>query len=68
MLTAAAYDIHVEQLLERMRRFHSALTDAGIPYRILGGLATFIHVFEREPMKARMTSDVDAGISRKRRQ
>jgi hypothetical protein len=64
MLTAAAYDIHVEQLLERMRRFHVALTDAGIPYRIIGGLATFIHVFEREPIKARMTSDVDAGISR----
>ena len=63
-MTAAAYDIHVEQLLERMRRFHSAMTDAGIPYRIVGGLATFIHVFEREPMKARMTSDVDAGISR----
>ena len=46
MLTAAAYDIHVEQLLEKMRRFHAALTAAGIPYRIIGGLAVFIHVYQ----------------------
>jgi len=64
MLTAAAYDIHVEQLLERMRRFHAALDSAGIPYRIVGGMAVFIHVSERDPEKARLTADVDAGISR----
>jgi hypothetical protein len=64
MLTAAAYDIHVDQLLERMRRFHAALSAEGIPYRIIGGLATFIHVNEIAPIKARLTQDVDAGISR----
>jgi hypothetical protein len=65
MLTAAAYDIHVEQLLERMRRFHAAMDAAGIRYRIIGGLATFIHVHERQPIKARTTQDVDAGIARR---
>ncbi|HYL72838.1 MAG TPA: hypothetical protein VEU96_01480 [Bryobacteraceae bacterium] len=64
MLTAAAYDIHVDQLLERMRRFHAAMEAAAIPYRIIGGLATFIHVFERQPIKARLTQDVDAGVAR----
>jgi hypothetical protein len=64
MLTARAYDIHVEQLFERLRRFHAALNAKQIPYRVIGGLATFIHVFERDPMQARMTSDVDAGIRR----
>ena len=64
MLTAAAYDIHVEQLLEKMRRFHGALAALEIPYRIVGGLAVFIHIFEREPIKARLTSDVDAAIDR----
>ena len=64
MLTAAAYDIHVEQLLERMRRFHAAMDAAGIQYRIIGGLATFIHVYERQPIKARLTQDVDAGVAR----
>jgi hypothetical protein len=64
MLTAAAYDIHVEQLLERMRRFHAALDSAGIPYRIIGGLAVFIHVFEQDPLRARLTNDVDAAVER----
>jgi len=64
MLTAAAYDIHVEQLLARMRQFHAALDGAGIPYRIVGGLATFIHVYARDSGKARLTDDVDAAVSR----
>jgi hypothetical protein len=64
MLTAAAYDIHVEHLLDRMRRFHAALSEAGIPYRIIGGMATFIHVFEQDPERARLTADVDAGVDR----
>lgn len=58
MLTAAAYDIHMEQLLERMRRFHAALSGAGIPYRVVGGMGVFIHVFERNPEQARLTADV----------
>ena len=64
MLTAAAYDIHVEQLLGRMRRFHEALTTAGVPYRIVGGLATFIHVYAQDSGKARLTDDVDAAVER----
>jgi len=64
MLTASAYDIHVEQLLARMRRLHAALSAAGIPYRIVGGLAAFIHVFERAPDNARLTRDIDAAIFR----
>ena len=64
MLTAAAYDLHMDQLLERMRRLHAALSAAGIPYRIVGGVATFIHVFEQDPERARATRDVDAGVNR----
>jgi len=64
MLTATAYDTHVEQLFERIQQLHSILTAAGIPYRIVGGMAVFIHVFERDPLRARLTSDVDAAIDR----
>ncbi len=64
MLTAAAYDIHVEQLLARMRRLHAVLNAAGIPYQIVGGLAAFIHVFEREQDKARLTRDIDTVVHR----
>src|ERR1022692_3447065 len=64
MLTAAAYDIHREQLLDRMRRFHAALSATGIPYRVVGGMGVFIHVFERNPEQARLTADVDVGVAR----
>ncbi len=61
---ARAYDIHVEQLLDRVHQFHSLLTDAGIAYRIVGGVAVYMHVYERDPLAARLTSDVDAAINR----
>lgn len=47
MLTATAFDTHVEQLFERLQQFHSLLTAARVPYRIVGGLAVFIHVYAR---------------------
>jgi len=64
MLTARAYDIHMDQLFEKMRRFHAALDAAGISYRIVGGVAAFFHVFDREPDQARSTRDVDAAVAR----
>ncbi|MBC8164521.1 MAG: hypothetical protein H7Y20_01470 [Bryobacteraceae bacterium] len=64
MLTATAYDTHVEQLFDRVQQLHRILTAAGLPYRIVGGLAIFIHVFERDPVRARLTADVDAAIRR----
>ncbi len=54
VLTAAAYDIHLEQLLERIKLLHEILTSAGIPYRIVGGMAVFIHVSDRDPLSARL--------------
>lgn len=64
VLTAAAYDIHLEQLLDRLKQLHEILSSAGIPYRIVGGMGVFLHVFSRDPLKARLTRDVDAAIGR----
>ena len=64
MLTARAYDLHMDQLFERMRRFHAAMDAEGLSYRIIGGVATFLHVFDREPDQARSTRDVDAAVAR----
>lgn len=64
MLTAAAYDHHLEQLLHRVQQLHELMTSQGIPYRIVGGMAVFIHVFDRDPLRARLTADVDAAIRR----
>ncbi len=65
MLTATAYDTHVEQLFDRIQKLHTLLTTAGVSYRIVGGMAVFIHVSERDPLRARLTADVDAAIERK---
>jgi len=65
MLTATIYDTHVEQLFDRIQQLHQLLTAAGIPYRIVGGMAVFIHVSERDPLRARLTSDVDAALDRR---
>ena len=64
MLTARAFDTHAEQLFERIRQLHAVLAGAGISYRIVGGVAVFFHVFDREPLRARFTSDIDVAIER----
>lgn len=65
MITAAAYDIHVEQLFEKMKRMHAALDEAGLPYRVVGGVAIFLQIFERDPGKARMTQDIHIAVDRR---
>lgn len=64
MLTTTAYDRHVEQLFDILSRLSAALRQAGIEYRVIGGVAAFIHVSERDPLLARMTRDVDLAIDR----
>lgn len=64
MITISAYDIHVEQLREKIQRLHRALTEAGIPYRVIGGLAVFFQVSERDYQAARSTRDIDIAVDR----
>jgi hypothetical protein len=64
VLTTTAFDRHVEQLFDILNRLAAALRQAGIEYRVIGGVATFIHVSERDPLLARMTRDVDLAIDR----
>jgi hypothetical protein len=63
-LTVAAYDRHVEQLLDTVRRLAQALTAAGLEYRVVGGVAVFLHVSGRDPLAARSTRDVDIAVDR----
>jgi hypothetical protein len=65
MITARAVDQHVEQLFDVLRRLHSALTNAGIPYRLVGGLGVYFQVSARNPLAARLTQDVDIAVDRK---
>jgi hypothetical protein len=64
MIDATVLDRHVDQLFEVMERLHAALTKAGIPYRIVGGMAVYFQVLERERSAARFTQDVDVAVNR----
>lgn len=64
MITAKALDIHVEQLFALLERLHSALTSAGIEYRVIGGMAVFFQVSACDPDLARLTRDVDIAVDR----
>ena len=65
MISATAYDQHVEQLFEVLKRVTSALQAAGIEYRVVGGVAVFLHVSEKDPLVARMTRDIDMAVDRR---
>jgi hypothetical protein len=65
MITARAYDTHMDQLFERIKRLHAAMDSAGIEYRVVGGLAVFFQVSLRRPGRGRSTEDVDIAIDRK---
>jgi hypothetical protein len=64
VLTITAWDRHVDQLLDTVRRLAQALSLAGIDYRVIGGVAVFLHVSGRDPRAARSTRDVDLAVDR----
>jgi hypothetical protein len=64
VLTAAIFDDFVNQILEIAKRAASGLEAAGIPYRVVGGFAVFLHIDPVDPMAARTTPDVDFAIRR----
>ncbi len=64
MLLFQAYDRHLEQLTATAERVCRALTQAGIEYRVVGGLAVLFHVQSRDSLAARLTKDVDLAVER----
>jgi hypothetical protein len=64
VLLLHAYDKHLDQLTATAARVCNALRQAGIDYRVVGGLAVLSHVQSRDPLAARLTKDVDLAINR----
>jgi hypothetical protein len=65
VLANTIFEDAVEKSFDVTKRFAAALEAAAIPYRVVGGLAVFVHVDARDPMAARLTKDVDVAIDRK---
>ena len=64
MMVNTFFEGKVDQLVDVAKRFHAALSQAGIEYRIVGGFAVFLHVDRSDPLKARLTRDIDAAVRR----
>lgn len=64
MITAKALDTHVEQLFKLLENLHSALSNSGIEYRVIGGMAVFLQVSAQDADAARLTRDVDIAVDR----
>ena len=64
MLVNEHYEKHLEQLIKVAARFATALSDGGIDYRIVGGLAVYLHVNAIDPIAARLTRDIDTAVRR----
>jgi hypothetical protein len=64
LLVNGTFEAAVDQILDVAERFSAAVQAAGIPCRVIGGLAVFLHVDEIDPLAARLTRDVDVAVDR----
>jgi hypothetical protein len=64
VLANTIFEGAVEKVLDLTKRFSELLDAAGIPYRVVGGLAVFLHIDAVDPMAARLTRDVDVAFPR----
>ncbi len=65
VLSNTIFENAVDQILDVAQLFSRALEEAGISGRVIGGLAIYLHVDQRDPLAARLTRDVDVAIERR---
>jgi hypothetical protein len=64
VLVNAFFEVRVEQLFELAELVERIFSAAGLEYRIVGGVATYLYVEEVEPDAGRLTKDVDIAVRR----
>lgn len=58
------FETRVQQLFTLAEVVERAFTAAGLEYRVVGGLAAYLYVEEREPDAGRLTRDIDITVRR----
>ena len=58
------FEKRVNRIFDLAGRVEEAFSSAGIEYRIVGGLAIYLYVEEREPDAGRLTRDIDIAVRR----
>lgn len=64
VLTNTFFDMIEQQLLDLLNRVSGVLQNTGIPHRVVGGMAVYLHVCHAEEDAGRLTRDVDIAINR----
>jgi hypothetical protein len=64
LLVNSFFEERVEQLFDLAGRIERAFADAGLEYRVVGGLAAYLYVEEAEPAAGRLTRDIDIAVRR----
>jgi hypothetical protein len=65
VLVNTTFENAAEQIVDVAKRFSTVVEQAGIPCRVIGGLAVFVHIDQVDPIAARLTRDVDVSFDRK---
>jgi hypothetical protein len=58
------FETRVEQLFDLAGLVEKIFASAGLEYRVVGGLAVYLYVEEREPDAGRLTKDIDVAVRR----
>jgi hypothetical protein len=64
VVTNTLFETKVERLFDVAKRFGNGMEEGRLDYRIVGGLAVFMHIDAIDPLKARLTRNVDVAIRR----
>lgn len=64
VLINAFFEERVEQLFQLAELVERIFSSAGLEYRVVGGVATYLYVEEAEPDAGRLTKDVDIAVRR----
>ena len=64
MYVNSFFETRVQQLLALTEVLEHAFASAGLEYRVIGGLAAYLYVEEREPDAGRLTKDIDITVRR----
>lgn len=59
------YVMALDEVTDRLERITKALTDAGVPYALVGGQAVALWVASKDPAAVRTTKDVDILLHRR---
>ncbi len=58
------FEERVDRLFDLASRVEEAFASAGLEYRVVGGLATYLYVESVEPDAGRLTRDIDIAVRR----